>query len=128
MKNKIKKAILAAAAIVCFSTTTVMAASGTYRFSLMTGNAEYTDLVTKNNELVYATVTCSSLNYPSAKLYYRIYDSKYALVGNDTHQGLGDFRITYTKAVHNGEKFMLRVENPSSNGGVTVSTAGNWTP
>lgn len=128
MKNKFKKAILAAAAIVCFSTTTVLAASGTYRFSLMTGSVGYSGYVAKGNENAYAMAECTALNYPSAKLRYTILDDSYAQVGSNTFQGIGSFSITYSKAVHKNEKFSLVVENLSSNGGVTVSTAGNWTP
>ncbi len=105
-----------------------MAASGTYKFSLMTGNVGYSGYVTKGNQNAYAMVECTALNYPSAKLKYKILDDSSAQVGSNSFQGTGSFSITYSKAVHEKEKFSLGVENPSVNGGVTVATAGNWTP
>lgn len=126
MKEKIKRTILMGIVIACFSSTAVMAAS--YNFSLMTGSVGYTGFVTKSNSLATASVKCNTLNYPSATMKYRVRNSSYTQIGSSTKQGTGSVSVTYTKTVAKGATVSLGVENLSSNGGVTITTTGTWTP
>ena len=110
-----------------FSVTIVTAA--TFNFSLMTENVNNSNYEQKNNGTAYAGVSVTSLSYPSATIKFKAYKEGKGFVSNyNSVRGINSTQVIYTSTVYNGDKIKLYGYNPSSNGGVTVSVSGNWTP
>lgn len=110
-----------------FSVTIVTAA--TFNFSLMTENVNNSNYERKNNDTAYAGVSVTSLSYPSATIKFKAYKEGKGFVSNyNSVRGINSTQVIYTSTVYNGDKIKLYGYNPSSNGGVTVSVSGNWTP
>ncbi len=113
---------------VMFSFTVVSAA--TFSFRLMTENVESTAYVCKMGNTAYANVKITKMNYPSATIKFRTYKYGKGYVSNyKSIRGVNSSgTIVYNSTVSKNDKVKLYGYNPSSNGGITVSTSGTWNP
>lgn len=112
-----------------FSTTAVMASTKSFSFSLMPENVDHTEAVQKSGSSAYAAVDVQYMNYPSATIKYQTQVADKGFTSAYTSKiGLGSIRVIYNQRVTSDDKVSLYAYNPSSNGVVTVSVKGNFTP
>lgn len=129
MKNKLKKALCLGLVLTMFSTTAVMASTKSYSFGLMPENVDHTEAVQKSGSSAYAAVDVQYMNYPSATIKYQTQVADKGFTSAYTSKiGLGSIRVIYNQQVTSDDKVSLYAYNPSSNGVVTVSVKGNFTP
>lgn len=129
MKNKLKKALCLGLVLTMFSTTAVMASTKSYSFGLMPENVDHTEAVQKSGSSAYAAVDVQYMNYPSATIKYQTQVADKGFTSAYTSKiGLGSIRVIYNQRVTSDDKVSLYAYNPSSNGVVTVSVKGNFTP
>lgn len=127
MKKKLLKVFSAVMILGMFSATSVMAYS--YSFGMMTENVARTGYEKKQGSTAFAGVHCSYLNYPSATIRYKVEKSGVGSVTNYASlRGTGDISISYGETVNEKDLLRLVGHNPASNGGITVSASGTWTP
>ena len=107
----------------------VMASTKSYSFGLMPENVDHTEAVQKSGSSAYAAVDVQYMNYPSATIKYQTQVADKGFTSAYTSKiGLGSIRVIYNQRVTSDDKVSLYAYNPSSNGVVTVSVKGNFTP
>lgn len=100
-----------------------------YSFGLMPENVDHTEAVQKSGSSAYAAVDVQYMNYPSATIKYQTQVADKGFTSAYTSKiGLGSIRVIYNQRVTSDDKVSLYAYNPSSNGVVTVSVKGNFTP